>query len=302
MYVYRCSALVLPALLCLAASPLFAQSNVTERQADFVMRWQGDELQFKPVIPALAPIAVAPAAYNGPNLPIITDNAPARSKKQWSPGFMAGWTHIRPARPNNRDQPYYSLGFSLSSIKPDKPFYQAEIWGGRSIRPKLSTTQSSDTLSSLRDIPGLPFWANVDSVSTRIRDTEFSALYFHIVPLQLRKTVKPWLALGGGLALDFNILESKADAIIVTERFVYDREGNTTLPDFYERSEARDPFNFDELTFSFESRLFADVQLGQVEQGLSLTLRLYFNSILFDGELLSTEIPVWTNLFLAWRL
>lgn len=235
------------------------------------------------------------------NPPIVTQSAPTRFKKNWSPGFMAGWTHIRPSRPNNRDQPYYSLGLSLSPFKSAKPFYQAELWGGRSIRPAFSATQSSDTLSSLRDIPGLPFLANVDSVSTRIRDTEFSALYFHIVPLQLRKTVKPWLALGGGLALDFNILESKADAIIVTERFVYDREGNTTLPDFYERSEARDPFNFDELTFSFESRLFADVQLGQVEQGLSLTLRLYFNSILFDGEPLSTEIPVWTNLFLAWR-
>ena len=202
------------------------------------------------------------------NPPIVTKRAKTSFKPGLSPGLMAGWSVSTQAQQPN----HFSLGLSLAPFKPYRPYLQWELWAGLPNGAIRTESSQRDTVRRMQDLPGLPFLATIDSVTTTRRQRVQAPVYFQLAPLQMRHNLNDWLGLGAGALLELEYRRTETREAYIIERFVYRTPDNTPLQDFYTREEV-DGGSQRSTSWAARTALFLDVQLGRVRQGPTVGLR-----------------------------
>lgn len=202
------------------------------------------------------------------NPPIRTNGAATAFKPGFSPGLMAGWNIF----PDDAALNHFTIGISAAPFSPYRRFFQYELWIGlpNGAREIESASFRDTVRREGQMLPNLPFSATVDSVTSGFRNATEEALYFSIVPLQLRKNMTDWLSFGGGLMLNLEFLRRNIRETGLIERRVYN-DVNEEISDFYLSAEFEN--NATVKRTKLRAAVFADVHLGLVRKGPALALR-----------------------------
>ncbi len=193
------------------------------------------------------------------NEPVITN----RSKGRWMPGISPGVIMGYGIGSGRNEMPFGlpagSLGFSLSTYSPYRPYLQAEIY--------LGLQQKNETLTSFsRDQRDTTIGNGKYIVQGRENFEITSRTTMDVVPLHVRYNITSWLGVGAGAMVSVVVGEKKQEKKVVTAM----PQPPTGVPEKFERLAG----TVSERFTAADGALFADINLGMVRVGPSLGVRL----------------------------
>ena len=194
------------------------------------------------------------------NEPVITN----RSKGRWMPGISPGIIMGYGIGSGKNEMPFGlpagSLGFSVSTYAPYRPYLQAELYLGLQQKNEvLVSTSRGQRDTAIGDRKFIV--QGRENYEIRNRTT------MDVVPLHVRYNVTSWLGVGAGAMLSVVVGEKRQEKKVVT-----------VLP----QSPTGDALEkFDQLAGTVKEHftaadgaLFADINLGMVRAGPSLGVRV----------------------------
>lgn len=204
------------------------------------------------------------------NPPIRTNRTTTRFKAGLSPGIVGGWMMYP-------DQPALNhpvAGLSLSPVRPYNVYWQGEAWvgppGGERVVPRFTQV----TVSTQEEVPGLPFLATIDTITTLESEATIRTTRLGVVPLQGRYNLTGWLGIGGGAMIDLAFRKEEEAGLSTREVRYYDPNGRE-LREFSKKLEPTSFENTQQRT-EWQATLFADLQVGSVRRGPAVSLRGYW--------------------------
>jgi len=221
------------------------------------------------------------------NPPIRTNRTTTRFKAGLSPGIMGGWMMYP-------DQPALNhavAGLSISPVRPWKPYWQGEVWLGLPGSEQVIPRRTETIVSTQDEVPGLPFLATVDTITTLDGKAAIRTTRLGLVPLQARYNLTGWLGAGGGVMVDLAFRQEEEAGLRTREVRVYDPNGRE-LKEFYQQFEPT-PIDITSQRTDWQATLFADLQLGSVRRGPAVSLRGYWP--------LQADRPWSVAVFGSWR-
>ncbi len=206
------------------------------------------------------------AIYFDNDAPVIT--RPAKTSFKWgiSPGITVG----RAFYPDTVGQ--WRIGFTAAPYKPYKPYLQFEMDAGIGFRQK-KVQQSADTIMHV--VPGQNF--QVDSLYSVIDNITTDRFSMEFVPLHLRYNLGGFMAVGGGVSVEWAKEMHQVFRTRTLEEICYVDPTTGDYVDCFTPSAGPPPENsdFETSTSYFVPSLFGEWSLGAVRLGPSVGVRAY---------------------------
>ena len=206
------------------------------------------------------------AIYFDNDAPIVT--RPAKTSFKWgvSPGFVAA----RAFYPDTVGQ--WRMGFTAAPYKPYKPYFQFEMYAGVGFRQKKNEVVA-DTVSHI--VPGQNFQEDsLFSVAKNITTERFS---MEFVPLHLRYNLGGFMAVGGGVSVEWAREMHDVTAVRTLQEICYVDMATGMYIDCYGPSvpPPAETSQYSAVSSYFAPSLFGEFSLGAVRVGPSVGLRAY---------------------------
>jgi len=236
------------------------------KDADSTMGYIEYRIGFKEK-PKKLPFKSGAAIVFDKNDPIYTNRSVGRYKTGFSPGIIAGYGF--PFERGNTPfsgQNNITFGASIAPYAPHRYYLQAELYMSSYAEKEylIKRTPGEGRIVVVENPNGKREEARVNYIDS---NAVVKVVTINVVPLQLRRNFSKYMGAGIGTLVSFNLDKQSLPSRTAALEFLQST-GTASVKKVYDK--VKSSFN------DFQNTLFADIQLGKVHVGPSVSFRYLF--------------------------